>query len=154
MHLFLCKNDDPWFLISCSSYIPHQNAYIIGYWKLTANTYYLSCVTKRQQVVKHSEMSHRKMYCRSLLVEVVQQCFDKQKLSLFDSLLASFKLLRIALLCRRCEFVQLAYCEEKTKCQLEFYSILHVTIENLCSQITPGAKFAIRLAIDKSLQTS
>ena len=33
---------------------------------------------------------------------------------------------------------------ETSKCSLEFYVILSVTIENICKQITPAAKFAIR----------
>ena len=33
---------------------------------------------------------------------------------------------------------------EKSKCSLEFHVILSVTIENICKQITPAAKFAIR----------
>ena len=36
---------------------------------------------------------------------------------------------------------------EKSKCLLEFYVILSMTIENICKQIIPAAKFAIRLAI-------
>ena len=36
---------------------------------------------------------------------------------------------------------------EKSKCLLEFYDILSVTIENICKQIIPAAKFATRLAI-------
>ena len=32
---------------------------------------------------------------------------------------------------------------EKSRCSLEFYVILSVTIENICKQITPAAKFAI-----------
>ena len=36
---------------------------------------------------------------------------------------------------------------EKSKCLLEFYGILSVTIENICKQIIPAAKFAIWLAI-------
>ena len=36
---------------------------------------------------------------------------------------------------------------EKSKCSLEFYAILSVTIENICKQIIPAAKFAIWLAI-------
>ena len=36
---------------------------------------------------------------------------------------------------------------EKSKCLLEFYGILSVTIENICKQIIPAAKFAIQLAI-------
>ena len=36
---------------------------------------------------------------------------------------------------------------EKSKCSLEFYDILSVTIENICKQIIPAAKLAIRLAI-------
>ena len=35
---------------------------------------------------------------------------------------------------------------EKSKCSLEFYVILSMTIENICKQIIPAAKFAIRLA--------
>ena len=31
---------------------------------------------------------------------------------------------------------------EKSKCSLEFYVILSVTIENICKQIIPAAKFA------------
>ena len=33
---------------------------------------------------------------------------------------------------------------EKSKYSLEFYVSLSVTIENICKQITPAAKFAIR----------
>ena len=36
---------------------------------------------------------------------------------------------------------------EKSKCSLEFYVILSVTIENICKQIIPATKFVIRLAI-------
>ena len=36
---------------------------------------------------------------------------------------------------------------EKSECSLEFYVILSVKIENICKQIIPAAKFAIRLAI-------
>ena len=36
---------------------------------------------------------------------------------------------------------------EKSKCSLEFYVILSVTIENICKQIILAAKFAIRLAM-------
>ena len=36
---------------------------------------------------------------------------------------------------------------ETSKCSLEFYVILSVTIENICKQITPAAKFAIRPAM-------
>ena len=36
---------------------------------------------------------------------------------------------------------------EKSKCSLEFYVILSVTIENICKQIIQAAKFAIQLAI-------
>ena len=36
---------------------------------------------------------------------------------------------------------------EKSECLLEFYVILSVTIENICKQIIPAAKFAIRLAM-------
>ena len=36
---------------------------------------------------------------------------------------------------------------EKSKCSLEFHVILSVTIENICKQITPAAKFAIRPAM-------
>ena len=36
---------------------------------------------------------------------------------------------------------------EKSKYSLEFYVILSVTIENICKQTIPAAKFAIRLAI-------
>ena len=36
---------------------------------------------------------------------------------------------------------------EKSKCLLEFYGILSMTIENICKQIIPAAKFAIWLAI-------
>ena len=38
---------------------------------------------------------------------------------------------------------------ENSKCLLEFYGILSMTIENikLCKQIIPAAKFALRLAI-------
>ena len=36
---------------------------------------------------------------------------------------------------------------EKSKCLLEFYGILSMTIENICKQIILAAKFAIRLAI-------
>ena len=43
---------------------------------------------------------------------------------------------------------------EKSKCSLEFHVILSVTIENICKQITPAAKFAIRPGNGKSLQTS
>ena len=38
---------------------------------------------------------------------------------------------------------------EKSKCSLEFYVILSVTIENICKQITPAAKFAIQILIRK-----
>ena len=43
---------------------------------------------------------------------------------------------------------------EKSKCSLEFYVILSVTIENICKQIIPGAKFAIRPGNGKSPLTS
>ena len=36
---------------------------------------------------------------------------------------------------------------EKNKCSLEFYVILSVTIENICKQIIPAAKFVIRLSV-------
>ena len=36
---------------------------------------------------------------------------------------------------------------EKSKCSLEFYIILSVTIENTCKQIIPAAKVAIQLAM-------
>ena len=36
---------------------------------------------------------------------------------------------------------------EKSKCSLEFYVILSMTIENICKKIIPASKFAIRLAI-------
>ena len=36
---------------------------------------------------------------------------------------------------------------EKGKRLLEFYGILSVTIDDICKQIIPAAKFAIRLAI-------
>ena len=65
----------------------------------------------------------------------------------FDSFLASFKSLRIALSSGSCESVELALCKEKKcKCLLKFYGILSVKIK-LCKQIIPAAKFAIRLAI-------
>ena len=32
--------------------------------------------------------------------------------------------------------------KSKSKCLLEFYGILHVTIENICKQIIPAANFA------------
>ena len=37
---------------------------------------------------------------------------------------------------------------EKSKCSLDFYVILSVTIEKICKQIIPAAKFAIWLAIE------
>ena len=36
---------------------------------------------------------------------------------------------------------------EKSKCSVEFYVILSVTIENIRNQIIPAAKFAIWLAM-------
>ena len=42
---------------------------------------------------------------------------------------------------------------EKSNCSLEFYVILSVTIENICKQIIPAAKFAIQLGNGKSPQT-
>ena len=36
---------------------------------------------------------------------------------------------------------------EKSKCSLEFYVIFSVTIENICKQIIPAAKFAIQWQI-------
>ena len=45
---------------------------------------------------------------------------------------------------------------EKSKCSLEFYVIVSMTIENICKQITPAAKFDIILwpGNGKSPQTS
>ena len=43
---------------------------------------------------------------------------------------------------------------EKSKCSLEFYVILSVTIENICKQITPAAKFAIRPSLAMAPQIS
>ena len=99
-------------MISCLSYTSLECLYN---WLLEVDCERVLSIMCHEKVAscKHSEMPHRKMYCRSLLVEVVQQCFDEQKLSLFESLLESFKLWRIALPCGRCEFVQLAYHEEK-----------------------------------------
>ena len=66
--------------------------------------------------------------------------------------MASFESLRIALSSGSCESVESALCEEKkSKCSLEFHVILSVTIENICKQITPAAKFVILVLLTSNL---
>ena len=72
IHSFLCKNDEPWFLLSCTLYISFESlTTVTSYWKLTAkHVVYLLCVTKIYPVVipqytaiiviYHSKIPHRK----------------------------------------------------------------------------------------------
>ena len=82
----------------------------------------LSHVTKICQVVKHPIKPHRKMHCRNLLVGVVQECFDEQKLSLLRPCWHHSncgELLFHVVVVNLCSQPNV----KRKNCQLEFYSI-------------------------------